>query len=168
MKYRISILFVVMAALIACSDQGKQEPVQDKPAVSKNIVTVKPPSSNADTMVVSQMTAVFYYPDSLQELSIKAVTDSGVYKSTVHEMFYQMRYSKFFLEKYYPNIKIVESRSKRYLFFTKVGLAPECIDLNTKNDARGLFIFDGKQSPRLVDMTNVETELGFYLKSNKQ
>jgi hypothetical protein len=34
--------------------------------------------------------------------------------------------------------------------------------LNDKNDPFGIFLFDGVQSPRLVDMTNIESELGFY------
>ena len=36
------------------------------------------------------------------------------------------------------------------------------IDLNTQNDPCGILLFDGRQAPRLVDMTNIETELGFY------
>ena len=36
------------------------------------------------------------------------------------------------------------------------------IDLNDKNDICGLFLFDGKKDPALVDMPNIDTQLGFY------
>jgi len=38
----------------------------------------------------------------------------------------------------------------------------EVIDLNTKNDPCGLFVFNGQKPPLLVDMTNIDTDLGFY------
>jgi hypothetical protein len=52
----------------------------------------------------------------------------------------------------------------RYLLFQKKGGGADCIDLNIKNDARGLIIFNAQKSPQLVDMTNIETELDFYFK----
>ena len=166
MKSKFVFIIIFMVTLLSCSG-NREKKIQSQQPVIK-VEKIKPPSSFSDTMVVSGATAVFYYPDSLQDLRIKAVTDSGVYTSTLHEMFYQIRYSKIILKKYFPHIKIVETRNARYVLFKKAALTAECIDLNTKNDARGMFIFDGKQLPRLVDMTNVETELGFYLKSNKQ
>jgi hypothetical protein len=50
----------------------------------------------------------------------------------------------------------------RYILFKKSDGKVEVIDLNTKNDPCGLFIFDGQKSPLLVDMTNIDTDLGFY------
>jgi hypothetical protein len=164
MKSKFVFILIIMVTLLSCAGKDEKKIIQPQ---HQDIAKVKPSSSFSDTMVVSGAAAVFYYPDSLQDLRIKAVTDSGVYKSTLHEMFYQIRYSKIILKKYFPHIKIVETRNARYLLFKKAALTAECIDLNTKNDARGMYIFDGKQLPRLVDMTNVETELGFYLKNNK-
>lgn len=158
----MSVLFAVSTS---CSEGGKQKPGQDS---SKTVTAaqnkVKPPSSYSDTLVIYPKAAVFYHPDSLQDLAIKAITDSGIYKSSVHEMFYQMRYSRIVLKKYYPDVKIIEAKNLRYLLFKKKGNNAECMDLNTKNDASGLFVFDGEQPPRLLDMTNIETELGFYFK----
>jgi hypothetical protein len=36
------------------------------------------------------------------------------------------------------------------------------IDLNTQNDPCGIFIFDGHKKAKLADMTNIDSELGFY------
>lgn len=165
MRPQIILLSVLFAVSTSCSEGGKKKPDQDS---SRTVTTaqnkVKPPSSYSDTLVIYPKAAVFYHPDSLQDLAIKAITDSGIYKSSVHEMFYQMRYSRIVLKKYYPDVKIVEAKNVRYLLFKKEGNTAECIDLNTKNDASGLFVFDGHQPPSLLDMTNIETELGFYFK----
>ena len=66
------------------------------------------------------------------------------------------------LKIYYPLIKITDVKKARYLLFEKANGKKEYIDLNTKNDPCGIFIFDGQKAPQLVDMTNIESELGFY------
>ncbi len=164
MQRIISYLLIAGSiSFFACTEQAK--PVTDKPAaVTTNIVRVKPGSSFSDTLWIDKVSAVFYYPDSLQDLKIKSVTDSAIYNSSVHEMFYQMRYSKKVLKQLYPNIKIIEAKNVRYIMFQKKEKLAECIDLNTKNDARGLLIFNTQKSPQLVDMTNIETELDYYFK----
>lgn len=164
MKCKTGIVCMWMSACIACSDQLKQQPVAKAPKATVDTIRAKPPSHYQDTLVIKGASAVFYYPDSLQDQTIKMITDSAIYTSSVHEMFYQMRNSKIVLQKYYPSLKIVEAKKIRYLFFEREEGHSQYIDLNTKNDARGMFIFDGKQAPRLVDMTNIETELGFYFK----
>jgi hypothetical protein len=40
----------------------------------------------------------------------------------------------------------------------------ECIDLDKYAETYGLFLFDGKKSPKLVDMMNIDTELYVYFK----
>ena len=61
-----------------------------------------------------------------------------------------------------PHIKIIEVTNARYLYFIQKDGKKEIIDLNTKKNPCGLFIFDGQKAPQLADMTNIETELGFY------
>ena len=80
----------------------------------------------------------------------------------MHDCFYQMRYSRVVLKRSYPQIHILEVKKARYLLFELKGGQKEYIDLNAKNDASGIFIFDGQKAPRLVDMTNIDSELGFY------
>ena len=144
-----------------CSDT----PRRASPSLIKagnNPVKTKPSSSYSDTVEIDLPSAVFYNADSFQLEKIKAVTEAGIFESTMHEFFYQMRNSRMVLKKYYPHIKIREVKNARYLLFKKTGGGKELIDLNGKNDPFGIFLFDGLQSPRLVDMTNIESELGFY------
>ena len=164
MKSKTGIVCIWMSACIACSGPVKQQPAVHASKVTVDTIRAKPPSHYQDTLIIQEASVVFYYPDSLQDQTIKMITDSAIYTSTVHEMFYQMRNSKIVLHKYYPSLKIIEAKNFRYLFFKSEEGNSQYIDLNTKNDAGGMFIFDGKQAPRLVDMTNIETELGFYFK----
>ena len=80
----------------------------------------------------------------------------------MHDYFYQMRNARLVLKKYYPNIKIKEVKNVRYLLFERADGKKEYVDLNTKDEPCGLFIFDGKKEPKIVDMMNIDTELGFY------
>src|SRR5204863_2373079 len=51
----------------------------------------KPGSSFMDSLFVLSPAAVFFSPDSLQLNAISKVTDPAVFKSSMHEYFYQMR-----------------------------------------------------------------------------
>lgn len=125
-------------------------------------VKSKPPGSFSDTIIIDFPAAVFYNPDSIQFEKIKAVTDTMVFESVLHDCFYQVRNSRRVLKQYYPHIKIIDVKNARYLLFEKTGSKIEYIDLDTKNDPCGIFIFDGNKSPRFVDMTNIDSELNFY------
>jgi hypothetical protein len=165
MLHKFFILFSLLILTLSCNEQPGKTPINISDSlVTKHVENVKPGSSFNDTLTIFENSAVFYLADSLQLLAIKKITDTSVFKSQVHENFYQMRYSKIVFKKYFPNIKLIEANKYRYLkFIKKAGQAP-VVDLNTKNDAFGLIVFDGLQEPRLVDMTNIETELGFYFK----
>jgi hypothetical protein len=113
-------------------------------------------------MTIGFSAAVFYNPDSLQLINIKKITDSAIFESMEHDCFFQQRYARIILKKYYPKIKIVEFTKGRYIVFLKAGGQSTCIDLDTKPDPCGIFIFDGNKEPMLTDMTNIETDLGQY------
>ena len=106
--------------------------------------------------------AVFYNPDSLQWEKIKAITDTMIFESTVHDCFYQMRNARNSLQKNWPEIKMVEVSNARWIRFRLLNGTSEYIDLDTLNDPCGILLFDGHKKPRLVDMMNIDTELGFY------
>ena len=162
MKFKFLVPACSLSILtgLNCSDTPRQ--TNPSPINGNKPVKTKPSSSYSDTVEIDVPSAVFYSADSFQLERIKAVTDSGIFESTMHEFFYQMRNSRVVLKKYYPHIKIQEVKNARFLFFKKTGGGKELIDLNDKNDPFGIFLFDGVQSPRLVDMTNIESELGFY------
>lgn len=162
MKFQFPAYFFLFLLNISCSEPPRQTLPAGSKNESKAATKNKPPGSFSDTVNIIVPSAVFFHPDSLQIEKIKSITDTGIFKSTMHEIFYQMRYSRIFIKKHYPHIKIIEVTRARFLLFEKAGGRKEFIDLNTINDPGGLFIFDRFKAPHLADMTNVETELGFY------
>jgi len=167
MKRRSTILvfigFIILYLLvISCSsndikkDHQPEKPKQEKQALSK------PPSSYQDTLVISETAAVFYHPDSLQLKKIKALEDSMIFEGTMHEYFYQMRNARMVIGKGWPNAKIIEANNVRFLVFKKKNNETLIIDLDTKGDPYGLFLFDQIHDPALVDMMNIDNELPRY------
>ena len=82
----------------------------------------------------------------------------------MHDYFFQMRYAHIAMKKNWPGLAIIESKRYRYLLFNKKDGSRECVDLDKKDDAYGLFVFDGKKSPLVVDLANTETQVSDYLK----
>lgn len=123
----------------------------------------KPPAGNADTCTISEASAVFYYPDSMQLEQIKQHTDPSVFASMMHENSYQMNYSKKVIQTTWPQLSVTECSNCRYLKFLKQNGTYRIIDLNSRNNAYGLYVFALQKDPAVVDMTNVETGISFYL-----
>jgi len=165
-RFRNLVGFVLMNMIIySCTDTPNNKEA-DKPE-QKNIAKdkTKPPSSFPDSLRIDTRAAIFYYPDSLQLEKIKALTDKNIFDGIMHEYFYQFRNAHNVLKDHWPEIEIFEARNVRYLLFTKADKSTEIIDLNTKNDAYGLFVFDKMQSPVLLELTNVESGISFYFQN---
>ena len=161
----IRIIIVVFSQIvISCTSSPDRTKVKETKISSVSKVIAKPPSSYNDTLVVSLKSAVFFKADSLQLKKMELIQKKGNFESMVHDCFYQMRYSRIVLRKYWPKIEVVEASNARYLLFITKEKRKISIDLNKQNDMCGLFIFDGQKAPELVDMTNVETALGFYFR----
>jgi len=161
-KRKAILLLLTTAVAVSCTHTpGKNTNNKEAEKVYTDTIHRKPPSSFSDTVYVQFPSAVFYAPDSLQLEKIKAVNNRTIIESMMHENFYQMRNSRIVLKQNYPHIKIIETNA-RYLLFKKTAGNSEFIDLNTKNDAWGLIVSDGKKVPQLLDMTNIDTELEFY------
>ncbi len=158
----LSILFFFSAILPGCSGVSEKKNKDQTNPVSGNKIIQKPPSSYTDSLIITSASAVIFNSDSLQQEGFKAINKKMVFESMVHECFYQMKYSRMVLKKDWPQLKIIESSNSRYLIFLKADKSKTVIDLNTKNDMCGLFMFDGEKDPVLADMTNVETALRFY------
>lgn len=161
-KYQYSLLLffsVILIPVHSCNNHQEKS----KTGQNKTIQPVykKPISNFQDSLKINAPAAVFYYPDSLQLLQIKSGMDSSVYDGTMHEFFYQIKNAKIVLQKTWPQIKIIDAKNCRFLFQTTNG-QNLVIDLDKKNDAYGLFLFDQTKSPQLVDMTNIETALSTY------
>jgi hypothetical protein len=156
---------LIIIAGSSCSGSPQQETGVQSKTGNKN-KHHKPKSSFTDTVKILSPAAVFYTPDTLQLEKIKAITDSAVFESTVHDCFYQARNSRMVLKKYYPGIPVTEVKNARYLQWVYADGKQEYFDLDRQDDPCGMIIFDGRQMPRVVDMMNVETELGFYFQNN--
>jgi hypothetical protein len=147
-----------------CSGDSRHTKTEQPANGKERAVITKPPSHFSDTVTINVAAAVFYNPDSLQLDKIKSITDPAIVESIVHDCFYQQRNARMVLKQQYPAISIIDVTNARYLLFEKQEGETICIDLNTENDQCGLFIFDGAKSPRLTDMTNIDTELGYYFR----
>lgn len=161
----ISILFFLcfwVMINVNCNHHQKENKSEEN---TTNLPVYKKPTSGyQDSLYINEPAAVFYHPDSLQLLKIKEGMDSSVYDGTMHEFFYQIRNAKNILSKTWPGIRIIDAKNCRFLVFQKKDNSKEVIDLDQKNDAYGLFLFDQIKSPLLADMTNIETALGTYFK----
>jgi hypothetical protein len=154
-------LFFLLAIILtaACKYEKKSQPVTRYTTEDHK---TKPHGNFPDTLKITETAAVFYFPDSLQLEKIKAVTDSSIFKSSMHEYFYQMKNARTVLKKILPEIKIIDAKNVRYLLFTYNDNKTDCIDLDAKNDAYGLILFNRQKPPLIADMTNIESEAGLY------
>ena len=155
--------YIILFFLLACRHQsGKNDEASNDNSKKEHKPITKPPAMFSDTLKIDTKAAVFYYPDSLQLEKIKAGIDTSSFDAIMHEYFYQFRYVHNVLNKYWPGIKIVEARNVRYLLFMKAGKSKEIIDLDTKYDPYGLFIFNPQKNPIQLELTNAPSEIGFY------
>jgi hypothetical protein len=157
---KIAYILFFLFLIVKCSEPNKKK--QGVAAVQNKTIRTKPGSSYYDTLIIHGTCALFYQPDSVQKEKIKALTEPGVFESSMHEFFYQQRNAHIFLKKYWPHLKIIEVQNKRFLIFVKDDRTSELTDLDKKNDSYGMFVFDGKQSPRQLDMMNVESQVPEY------
>jgi hypothetical protein len=121
----------------------------------------KPGATYQDTLVIPPVSVVFYEPDSIQLDKIRTANDPSVFSAAMHEFEFQIRNARHFLKTYKPRLRILEARNVRYLQFIG-GEHTMVIDLDTRNDACGMYLFDGRQPPHPADMMNVETEVPGY------
>jgi hypothetical protein len=169
----INIIPAFLSAIIICIvfscandhafDKVKLQTADSVDAKKTKSVSRKPAATYQDTLMINVSSAVFYSPDSIQLQKIKQFTDSVVYIGSMHEYFYMMRNARAVIKKEWPGLKIIEAKNYRYLLFIKKDGSKQCIDLDNYENSHGLFVFDRKKSPLLVDMMNVDTQVSFYL-----
>ena len=146
----------------SCSNSPQEIIPAKNKTENKDPPKTKPPSNFSDTLKIYSAAAVFYSPDSLQLEKIKSVTDGKIFEANMHENFYLMINAHLVIKKNYPHLKIIEAKNVRYIVFIKADKTEDCIDLDAKKEAYGLYIFNQQTSPQFVDMANVDTQLGFY------
>jgi hypothetical protein len=164
MKLFTIYIVSVLSLTASCSSNPAQDK-EKKASHSGRQLHTKPPSSFQDTMKIDFPAAVFYIPDSLQLEKIKELTDSAIFEAAMHEYVFQMRNARMSISRDLPQLKIVEARNVRYLLFHGKGNDSTYVDLNTKDDSHGLFLFQPGKKPHYADMMNIDTELGYYFKN---
>ena len=162
---KLSALYIVsvLSLTASCSSNLLQDK-EKKASPSTHQLLTKPPSNFNDTMQIDSRVAVFYLPDSLQLGKIKELTDSSIFEAAMHEYFFQMRNARMSMKRDWSLLKIVEAKNIRFLLFKGKDNDSTYIDLNTKNDSHGLFLFQPGKKPHYADMMNIDTELGYYFK----
>jgi hypothetical protein len=156
---------MLLVLTIGCTEQNRNIPGEEKKPAHKPPLLKKPPSSFNDTLVIDQKSAVFYCPDSLQMKKIEAINEKNMMAQIRHDCHYQMAYARSSLKSDWPGVKVIDASGVRYLEFVKTDGTKTFVDLNEKNDICGLFLFDVKKEPILVDMPNVDTILGSYFRN---
>ena len=163
MKFFTIYIVSVLSLTASCSSDPAQDK-EKKASLSGQQLHTKPPSSFQDTMQIDFLAAVFYIPDSLQLEKIRELTDSAIFEAAMHEYFFQMRNARLSIKRDWPQLKIVEVKNVRWLLFHGKGNDSTYIDLNTRNDSHGLFLFQPGKKPHYADMMNIDTELSYYFK----
>lgn len=163
-RYQFIGYFLFLMLVSACSDLSRQKKSAQNNIKNADTAINKPPGSFSDTITINFPAAVFYNPDSLQLERIKSILKKMEFESIVHECYYQMRNARMSLKNYWPQIRIIEASKARYLLFIKSDKSKIYIDLDTKNDICGLFLFNQVKNPLLADMPNIDTELELYFR----
>jgi len=161
----ICLSMIVLAIHSGCAGNPENKIKEHTGNTGENTVIPKPASSYQDSLVITTLAAVFYNPDSLQLEKIKAINKKATFESMQHELFYQMRNARIVLKKYWPHIQVIETNKARYLVFVKADKSRKTVDLDAKNDMSGIFLFNMKKDPELIDMMNIDTALEFYFKN---
>jgi hypothetical protein len=158
-------MIMIITLSFSCSQSPEKNTNEAKKnQISRAPIIKKPPSGFNDTVIINNPSAVFYNPDSLQMEKIRSVNETNVYATITHDCFYQMQNARNVIRQYWPRIRIVEVVKARWLLFVKADKSRVYIDLNSKNDICGLFLFDPEKDPEPADMPNIDTFLGFYFK----
>jgi hypothetical protein len=159
--HRLLFYFLLIMTFHACTSSTEQK---DREQEEK--LNTKPRSNYQDTLMITDVSVVFYNPDSMQLEKIRELTKKQVFEGTMHEFYYEQRNARLFFQKHWPQLAIIDAENIRYLVFVKTDKQTEIIDLDKFNDAYGIFAFDRKRSPLLINMTNVETEVTNYFQKN--
>lgn len=162
----VSLVCLLAGCVNGSSSKENTNPGEQKPATQASVQYKKPASGFNDTLVVKTSSAVFFDVDSLQLSKMKTLLKREEYETEVHNCFYLMQNARQVMKQYWPQLKIIETSNIRFLLFIKMDNSSVLIDLDSKNDTCGIFLFDRKKDPELVDMMNIDTALRFYFKNN--
>ena len=156
------ILLFFCLYLVSCSNTTNKNKSTEVNVESMGAGNKKSDNRFTDTLVIDFTAAVIYNPDSLQLEKLKVFTKPMDFESNVHECIYLLRFSWNEIKNNWPKIKIIETGNAGFVLFKSEEGNEEYIDLNTRKDFCGIFLFDGHKKVHFADLANIATELGFY------
>ena len=158
MLVRFLILLLFLVGSTSCNETVKEPREPSR--------TLKPASGFSDTLSVEDASVVYYTPDSNQLQKIRALTDSSIFWSMMHEYEYMLKNALSFIAQAPEtrNIEVAEARFARFILF-RMHNGDTCIDLDQRGDAVGMFFFHPSKKPVPVDMANISAELPLYFKN---
>lgn len=155
------IFSLIVCFLFSCNQKSERSKIE---ANTNKPIKHKPQSNFLDSLEITGPTAVFYYPDSIQLETIKSITDSQILDGTLHELQFQIKYSKKVIRTNWSELNIVDAQDVRFIVFKQDTSILNIVDLDAYDDPYGLFVFNGKKQSVWIDMTNLEQGLHYYLK----
>ena len=123
----------------------------------------KPPSAFNDTVVIDSDRVVFYFPDSVQLHVLREQMDTAKLSAILHEFEYLIRNARRAVREN-PAVKGIPARDvthARYILF-RGEEGDSCIDLDTRGDIIGIFLFRTSKWPRAADLANIDSEFTAY------
>jgi hypothetical protein len=154
---RSACIFFLCFVVSCAGDRSETNNKQDS-AVS--IPTPVPKTNFSDTLVISNKSAVFYQPDSLQIEKAKQESREEDFMAGADDYIFYMNESAEYLEK--KGITILNSKGRRYLKFMLYDGSMQVVKLDTIQELWGVFLFEPSQKPRQADITSIEEEYRNY------
>lgn len=155
-----SLILSCSIPVLACSNTSGDKEKKDgsTPRPARTEVPVAP----ADTIDITQPSAVFYTADSVHQAAFKKQFGEADFDGVDHECFYQMKNARTSLQEHWPQIRIYEVKNSLVLRFTRSAGSSAIVDLRKKNDLCGLYLFTPEKDPLPGDMMNIGTSLENY------
>jgi len=113
----------------------------------------------SDTLVIKEPCAVVFRPDSLKLKKLKNESTPDEYDIIIDDAMYYLNQSSIFLNE--KDVKLVDTESNKVIFIKE---NKEYLFINLDSLYWGIILFDGKQNPKIVEMTNIEEEYNGYFK----
>ena len=120
----------------------------------------KSEQDNSEHLIIKDKCAVIYNPDSFKILAAKKINEENFYVSADDAMFYISESREFLKSK---KVKIIETES-RFIDFKTNNKLVTTINLNSDNKFWGIILFDGKNMPAEIDMTDIKMEFEKHIK----
>lgn len=158
-------LFFAIVAIIFFSC-GRTADEKETPAgidtVPVRHAAAKTSAPNSDTLYINTKAAVFYAPDSARiDRAKKDAGEDAFYTGADDYVYYIGKCREYFDS---VKLKTVYAKDKKYIRFIKDDDTRIYVKLDTLPELWGIYLFEPKKDPKLVDMLAIEDEYNNYYK----